>query len=411
MTDYIIKMDLDKINPNPLNEQIYRYNPVEHKELKKSIELCGLLEPLTITKDNLLVSGHRRYKVLQEIGYDVVDCRLSDYENLNIALVELNRYRKKSPSELLNEAELLKTEYSKMIKKGRPKNGEKRVGRNWTILNVSERLGVSATNLKKLMSIKKYEPEMLDKVDMGLISIGKAYSIIREKYILNEKGAGRKPNDFRTEYQELLDKWNPTIEELVEEINISKSLSIVGASRKNGEREENDFYITPSPLVSSLLKHEKFDGNIWEPACGKGDISKVLIKNGYDVLSTDLIDRNYGDGGIDFLDDKSLKKIGVQDNLITNPPYKDGLQFVLQAKKYTRNKIALLCKTTFLEGVERYKMFQDKEFPLKVFYQFSKRPTLKKKGLEEQDLRGMISYGWFVWERGYKGKPVIEWIK
>ena len=115
MTDYIIKMDLDKINPNPLNEQIYGYNPKEHKELKKSIELCGLLEPLTITKDNLLVSGHRRYKVLQEIGYDVVDCRLSDYENLNIALVELNRHRKKSPKELLNEAEILKTEFSKMI--------------------------------------------------------------------------------------------------------------------------------------------------------------------------------------------------------------------------------------------------------------------------------------------------------
>ena len=76
-----------------------------------------------------------------------------------------------------------------------------------------------------------------------------------------------------------------------------------------------------------------------------------------------------------------------------------------------RNKIALLCKTTFLEGVERYEMWQDKEFPLKVLHQFSQRPTLKKKGLEEQDLRGMISYGWFVWERGYKGKPVIEWIK
>ena len=75
MTDYIIKMDLDKINPNPLNKQIYGYNLKEHKELKKSIEPCGLLEPLTITKDNLLVSGHRRYKVLQEIGYDVVDCR------------------------------------------------------------------------------------------------------------------------------------------------------------------------------------------------------------------------------------------------------------------------------------------------------------------------------------------------
>ena len=404
-------MDLDKIQPNPLNEQIYGYNEKEHKELVKSIELNGLLEPLTITRDNLLVSGHRRYKVIREIGWEDVDCRLREFDNVSIALVELNKSRIKTKTELLNEALILQTEYSKMIKKGRPKNGEKREGKNWSILNVSEKLNIGATNLKKLMSVKKYDESLLEKIDLGLLSIGKAYSIVRDKYILNEKGAGRKPNDFRTEYRVLLDKYNPTIEELVEEINISKSLSIVGASRKNGEREENDFYITPSPLVSSLLEQEKFDGNIYEPACGKGDISKVLIKNGYDVLSTDLIDRGYGEGGIDFLDDKSLKKIGVHDNLITNPPYKDGLQFVLQAKKYTRNKIALLCKTTFLEGVERYKMFQDREFPLKAFYQFSKRPTLKKKGLEEQDLRGMISYGWFVWERGYKGKPVIEWIK
>ena len=409
MTDYIIKMDLDKINPNPLNKQIYGYNPKEHKELKKSIELNGLLEPITITRDNILVSGHRRFKAVKELGYEDVDCRLGEFDNVSVALVELNRHRQKTSTEILNEAEILKQEYSKMVKRGAPKKGEKREGKNWTILSVSERLGVSTTQLKKLMSIKKYSPELLEKIDMGLISVGKAYTIIREKYILNGNG-GRPPKDFKTEYRELLDKWNPSIEDLVEEINISKSLSIVGASRKNGERDENDFYITPSSLVSSLLEHEKFDGNIWEPACGKGDISKELIKNGYDVLSTDLIDRDYGKGGIDFLDD-SVKEIGVHDNLITNPPYKHGLQFVLQAKKYTRNKIALLCKTTFLEGVERYKMFQDKEFPLKVFYQFSKRPTLKKKGLEEQDLRGMISYGWFVWERGYKGKPVIEWIK
>ncbi len=54
---------------------------------------------------------------------------------------------------------------------------------------------------------------------MGLISVGKAYTIIREKYILNGNG-GRPPKDFRTEYRELLDKYNPTIEELVEEINL-----------------------------------------------------------------------------------------------------------------------------------------------------------------------------------------------
>ena len=167
-------MDLDKINPNPLNKTIYGVNKKQHEELKKSIELVGLLEPLTITKDNTLVSGHRRLKAIKEIGWEDVDVRLREFDNINIALVELNRTRIKTKSELLNEAELLKKEYSKMVKKGRPTNGSTHKGRNWTILNVAESLGTSTTTLKKLMSIKSYQPELLEKIDMGLISVGKA---------------------------------------------------------------------------------------------------------------------------------------------------------------------------------------------------------------------------------------------
>ena len=418
MSDYIIKMDLDKINPNPLNKTIYGVNKKQHEELKKSIELVGLLEPLTITKDNTLVSGHRRLKAIKEIGWEDVDVRLREFDNINIALVELNRTRIKTKSELLNEAELLKKEYSKMVKKGRPTNGSTHKGRNWTILNVAESLGTSTTTLKKLMSIKSYQPELLEKIDMGLISVGKAYKIVRENHILQGKGGRPTTKSFRTEYRELLKKYKPSLEDLVEEMNISKALSIVGSQSDMrlmgpfGDREPHDFYPTPSKVIQDLLDRESFDGNIWEPACGKGHISKELIKNGYDVISTDLIDRGYGKGKVDFLDDKKIEEFGVQDNIITNPPFKYSLQFVNQSKKVSRKKIAMLGKTIFLEGVERYEMFQDKEFPLKTIYQFSKRPTLIKEGLESTEhLRGMIAYAWFVWERGYVGEPTIKWIK
>ena len=43
MSDYVIRMDVEKINENPLNSMIYGYNPKQHQELKKSIELNGLL--------------------------------------------------------------------------------------------------------------------------------------------------------------------------------------------------------------------------------------------------------------------------------------------------------------------------------------------------------------------------------
>ena len=161
--------------------------------------------------------------------------------------------------------------------------------------------------------------------------------------------------------------------------NTGQGLSIVGSSRRNGDREENDFYPTPSIATEALIQREKFIGNIWECACGDGAISQVIDKYLFNkVYSSDLIDRGFGDGGIDFLTYSGKS----YDNIITNPPFKYALEFVYQAKRYSNHKVALFLKTVFLESNARYEMFQDKEFPLKVMYQFSKRVPLYKKGIE-----------------------------
>ena len=178
---------------------------------------------------------------------------------------------------------------------------------------------------------------------------------------------------------------------------------LVGSSRNNGDREEDDFYPTPAYAVEELLKREKFDGNIFECACGEGDISEVFKKHGYDVISSDLIDRGYGEK-LDFLTCDL-----IADNIVTNPPYKESLNFILKAKKQSRNKIAMFLKTVWLESESRYEMFQDKEYPLKTVYQFSKKVTLYKNGVKMKN-SGTISYAWYVWDKNYVGKPTIEWI-
>ena len=66
---------------------------------------------------------------------------------------------------------------------------------------------------------------------------------------------------------------------------------------------------------------ERFHGSIWEPACGNGAISKVLVAHGYHVVSTDLIHRGFGIGGINFLTEPASRAR----NIITNPPYGSGL--------------------------------------------------------------------------------------
>jgi hypothetical protein len=81
----------------------------------------------------------------------------------------------------------------------------------------------------------------------------------------------------------------------------------------------------------------------------------------------------------------------------------------MKAKKQGRKKIAMFLKTVWLESEKRYEMFQDKDFPLKTMYQFSKRVTLFKNGKKMKN-GGMIAYAWFVWDKDYEGKPTIEWI-
>jgi hypothetical protein len=87
------------------------------------------------------------------------------------------------------------------------------------------------------------------------------------------------------------------------------------------EREGRDFYATPAWVTEALLRHVWLRGPVWEPCCGDGAMSSVLADHGYDVVSTDLVDRGFGTPGVDFLG--SCVVPGGCRSIVTNPPYGD----------------------------------------------------------------------------------------
>ena len=183
--------------------------------------------------------------------------------------------------------------------------------------------------------------------------------------------------------------------------SIQRAQSIIG-SNYDGGRPENDFYPTPPEGTLGLLKVESFIGNIWEPACGDGSMSKVLESAGYRVVSTDLEPRGYGSQG-DFFFHGSL----LAPNIVTNPPFRLAQEFADRALALGCDKLALLCKLAFLETKGRGAWLPTT--PLKNVYVFSERLSMSRNGEELQN-GGMIAFAWFVWERGYQGKPMIGWI-
>jgi hypothetical protein len=167
----------------------------------------------------------------------------------------------------------------------------------------------------------------------------------------------------------------------------------------NKDRESNDFYPTPPKATIMLLEKERFEGTVWEPACGDGAISKLLPDA---TISTDLYNRGYGESGVDFL--TTYKEV---DHIITNPPYRLAKEFVLHGLECANSKVAMLCKLNFLESVSRYKMF--KSTPLSKVYVFSNRLSFDK-GNQKGKGSGLLAYAWFVWDKNYKGDPRLDWL-
>ena len=181
----------------------------------------------------------------------------------------------------------------------------------------------------------------------------------------------------------------------------------LGASNHTiAQREEHDFYATDPAAVDKLLEVEKLETMLWEPACGAGHISRRLIEHGYHVDSTDLIYRDFGRGGVNFLECETR----YPGSIITNPPYKYVTEFVLKSLELISpgHKVVMLLKLTALEGQDRYNRIYSR-FPPKKVYVFSKRISCGKNG-EFNSLSSAVAYAWFVWEKGYSGDTFIKWI-
>ena len=176
-----------------------------------------------------------------------------------------------------------------------------------------------------------------------------------------------------------------------------------------GEREANDFYATDPSAIDLLVSEGgvQIASDIWEPACGMGHLSERLIQYGYNVRSTDLIDRGYGTGGIDFLKCNDH----WNGDILTNPPYKYALDFTKHALDLIDDgrRVFMFLKLSFLESKIRRPFFATLQ--LEKVCVFSDRIACVKGGdFNSPASRSAISFAWFIFKKGYGKYPEIRWL-
>lgn len=181
---------------------------------------------------------------------------------------------------------------------------------------------------------------------------------------------------------------------------------------KNGsaQRSPRDLYQTPYSMTRALLGLPEMARTrlpILEPASGHCAIVRVLRDSGLGdgLLHYDL------SGGVDFM--AETRRFPT---IITNPPFRQSLEFIKKCKEVATDTFALLLDLEYLHGAERYReVFSVVDhWPLVSVNVFIRRPMLAE-GLRLDGLyeTGMTTYAWYIWKRSWRARrsePVIRWI-
>jgi ParB family transcriptional regulator, chromosome partitioning protein len=111
-----------QLKPNPFSISIYGEPDAEIGDLIESVKAHGVLVPLVVVPSETaweVVSGHRRLACAKAIGLADLDCEIRSIDSeadRSHAVIEYNRQRRKSFSQLMREADALETILGKKAK-------------------------------------------------------------------------------------------------------------------------------------------------------------------------------------------------------------------------------------------------------------------------------------------------------
>lgn len=180
------------------------------------------------------------------------------------------------------------------------------------------------------------------------------------------------------------------------------------------------YFPTPPWATRALCEHLAATDPIddlaaWEPACGEGHMSRPLGEYFSQVGSTDVHDYSETFSGqdavFDFLIDWDLPPAMLAnppDWIITNFPFSLGFEFIEQARKIAKIGCAFICRTSFLEGIERHKSLFSVAPPAEIL-QFAERVPMHKGRLEREG-KTATTYCWIIFRAGHDGPTIFSWI-
>ncbi|MBW2307530.1 MAG: ParB N-terminal domain-containing protein [Deltaproteobacteria bacterium] len=210
----LVYINVEDLRPNQINPALYRDEKEREYQMDEALELGnGDIEPLIITKDNVIISGHRRWRAAKRRGVHNIPCIIKDVKDKELAHVLYNVHRRKNIGEIIGEIKILlpmlEARAASAKKRGRKKGGLIRHGQleadsdpkqhsQKVAKQLSNIMGVSEDTVKKILSLMRNRHDLLDRVQRDEVSVNRAYSEMK----VDDAGDLKKQNKIISEEPE-----------------------------------------------------------------------------------------------------------------------------------------------------------------------------------------------------------------
>jgi len=170
-------VDMNRLEIEPYHNNIAYFDDMhgeDYEDLKRSILDHGIIEPIVINQNNVIICGHQRYRACQDLRIEdipVVVREVKDDDEHETLLIEENlRRRQLSTSSMARAIKRLYEIKGIDGKGGQPYHRD-------TVATIAEETGKSVPTVKRLRTIADLIPELSKMLDAKTITQKVAYQI------------------------------------------------------------------------------------------------------------------------------------------------------------------------------------------------------------------------------------------
>ena len=189
------QINIDELRPHPRNNEFFDDMTGEKwSEFLESIRTSGVIEPIVVTTDMVIVSGHQRVRACKELGIPEIMCEIKTYKDEDSIIKDLLETNIRQRGDIGGSAKKVGRRIMELERLYGIKNGGSGFYGNRHTENIdltinsealktqeqlAQELGMSVDTLQNYKMLADMIPELEELMDTGIVSKSTALSMIR----------------------------------------------------------------------------------------------------------------------------------------------------------------------------------------------------------------------------------------